>query len=283
MSNTFKTTLLLTVLSILFIYIGRILGGESGMIMAFIFAAIMNIGSYWFSGKIVLTMYRAKPIGDEHEIYGLVRELSQRAKMPMPKIYRIPSHSPNAFATGRNPKHGILAVSDGLLRILNAEELKGVLAHEMSHIKNRDTLISAIAATVASAIVMLANMAKWAAIFGAGRRDSNDRHGGGLELIFMAILAPLAAALIQMAISRSREFQADASGAQMAGGPYGLIAALQKIHQAAHEQPMEHATPATSHMFIINPLTGRSMLQLFSTHPPIEQRIEKLRNYRQYV
>lgn len=253
------------------------------MVIAFIFAVVVNIGSYWFSHKIVLAMYRAKPMGEEHEIYGIVRELSQRAHIPMPKIYRVPSYSPNAFATGRNPKNGILAVSDGLLRILNREELKGVLAHEMGHIRNRDTLISAITATVASGIVMLANMAKWAAIFGSGRRNGDRDHGSGLELLFMAILAPLAATIIQMAISRSREFQADATGASFAGAPYGLISALQKIHSAAQEHPMEYATPATSHLFIINPLSGRSLLQLFSTHPPIEQRIERLRNYRQYV
>lgn len=284
MSNTLKTTILLTLLSVLFIYIGQILAGDQGMVIAFTFAAIMNIGAYWFSHKIVLAMYRAKPMGEDHEIYGIVQEIAQKARIPMPKIYRIPSYSPNAFATGRNPKHGIVAVSDGLLRILNREELKGVLSHEIGHIKNRDTLISAIAATVASCIAMLANMAKWAAIFGAGRRDSDDRHGGGgLELLFMAIVAPLAATIIQLAISRAREFQADATGAQLAGHAQGLMSALRKISQAAHEVPMEFATPATSHLFIVNPLSGRSLLKLFSTHPPIEERIERLKNYRVYV
>lgn len=283
MSNTFKTTILLTLLSVLFIYIGQILGGNQGMIMAFMFAGVMNIGTYWFAHKIVLAMYHAEPLSTDHEIYGLVKELSGRAKIPMPKVYRIPSYSPNAFATGRNPKHGILAVSDGLLRILNREELRGVLAHEIGHIKNRDTLISAIAATVASGIAMLANMAKWAAIFGAGRRDSGDRHGGGLELLFMAIVAPLAATIIQLAISRAREFQADARGAQIAGHSQGLISALQKISSASQQHPMEFATPATSHLFIVNPLSGGAILKLFSTHPPIEERIERLRNYRAYV
>ena len=285
MSNQLKTTLLLTLLSVLLIYIGQILGGHSGMIIAFVFAAIMNVGAYWFSDKIVLALYRAQPLEQEHEIYGLVREIAQRARMPLPRLYRIPSEAPNAFATGRNPAHGVVVVSDGLLRILSTEELKGVLAHEMSHIKNRDTLISAIAATIASCIVMLANMAKWAAIFGgmSGRRDGEDRHGGALGFLFMAILAPLAASLIQMAISRSREFQADANGAQFAGGASGLISALQKIHAAARQMPLERATPATAHLFIINPLTAGSFLQLFSTHPPIEQRIERLKNFRAYV
>ncbi len=284
MSNQLKTTILLTLLSVLLIYIGQILGGHSGMMIAFIFATIMNVGSYWFSDKIVLALYRAQPLEEEHEIYGLVREIAQRARIPFPRLYRIPSYAPNAFATGRNPAHGVVVVSDGLLRILNTEELKGVLAHEMSHIKNRDTLISAIAATIASCIVMLANMAKWAAIFGGmgGRRDE-DRHGGALGFLFMAILAPLAASLIQMAISRSREFQADANGAQFAGGASGLISALRKIDAAAHQMPLEGATPATAHLFIINPLTAGSFLQLFSTHPPIEQRIERLKNFRAYV
>ncbi|HBQ21708.1 MAG: protease HtpX [Deltaproteobacteria bacterium GWA2_38_16] len=283
MSNHFKTTILLTLLSVLFIFIGRALGGQQGMVFAFLFALAMNIGSYWFSDKIVLALYRAKPLEEGHDIHSLVRELAQRAKMPSPKVYWINSYSPNAFATGRNPTHGTVVVSEGLLRILNTEELKGVLAHEMSHIKNRDTLISAIAASIASALVMLANMAKWAAIFGGMRRNNDERQGGGLELLAMAIVAPLAATLIQMAISRSREFQADASGAQMAGGPYGLISALQKIAKGAQQMPMEHATPATSHLFIINPLSGGTLLQLFSTHPALEQRIERLRNYRQYV
>ncbi len=255
------------------------------MMIAFVFAGVMNVGSYWFSDKIVLALYRAQPLEEEHEIHGLVREIAQRAHMPMPRIYRIPSYAPNAFATGRNPEHGVVVVSDGLLKILNTEELKGVLSHEMGHIKNRDTMISAIAATIASCIVMIANMARWAAIFGGmgGRRDENDRHGGVLGFLFMAILAPLAASLIQMAISRSREFQADATGAQLSGSSHGLICALQKIHAAAQQIPLEKATPATAHLFIVNPFPLGSFIKLFSTHPPIEQRIERLKNYRAYV
>ncbi len=253
------------------------------MMLAFVFAAVMNVGAYWFSGTIVLKMYGAQPIGEDHQVYSIVRELSQRAKMPTPKVYFTPSESPNAFATGRNPKHGIVCVTKGLLRILNEDELKGVLAHEMGHIKNRDTLISTVAATVAGAIVMLANMAKWAAIFGGHRGDRGRGGTNAIELLAMAILAPLAATLIQMAISRSREFQADARGAQTAGGPYGLMSALRKIHAAAHQIPMVEAGSATAHLFIVNPLSGQSFLKLFSTHPPMEDRIERLKNFRAYV
>lgn len=282
MSNHLKTAALLALLSVLFIYIGKALGGQQGMVIAFIFALLINLGSYWFSDKIVLSLYRAHPLEESHEIYQMVRELAQRAKMPMPRVYQFPSLSPNAFATGRNPKHGVIAVSEGLLRILNEEELKGVLAHEMSHISNRDTLISTLAATVASAIVMMANMAKWAAIFGGGRRD--DRHGGGaLEMLAMAIFAPLAATLIQLSISRSREFEADKTGAQVIKSSEGLISALRKIAQASQQIPLENATAATSHLFIINPLSGFSFMKLFSTHPPLEERIERLRNLRPHV
>ena len=282
MSNHFKTAALLTVLSVLFIFIGRALGGEQGMVIAFMFAIVMNVGAYWFSDKIVLKMYQAQLLDTSHPIYSLVRGIAQNARMPMPRVYWMPSMAPNAFATGRNPQNGVVVVTEGLVKTLNAEELKGVLAHEMGHIKNRDTLISCIAATVASSIVMLANMAKWAAIFGGHRRD-NERGSGGMELLFMAILAPLAATLIQMAISRSREFQADATGAHLAGGPFGLIEALKKISHHSQHVPIFQATPATAHMFIVNPLSGGSVFKLFSTHPPLEERIEKLKNYRSYL
>lgn len=283
MNNQIKTVVLLTLLSVLFIYVGKAIGGQQGMVIAFIFALLMNFASYWFSSKIVLAIYRATPISEDHDVYQLVREIATAARMPMPKVYRIPSMSPNAFATGRNPQHGVIAVSEGLLRILNTEELKGVLAHEMSHIVNRDTFISAVAATIASSIVMLANMAKWAAIFGGHRRDESGRGSGMFELLAMAIVAPIAATLIQLAISRSREFQADRRGAEIARNPYGLIAALQKISQAAHDIPLENATPATSHLFIVNPLSATSLMKLFSTHPPLEERIERLKNWRSYA
>lgn len=280
MLNHVKTAALLALLSVFFIYIGQALGGQQGMIMAFFFALLFNVGSYWFSDKIVLRLYRAIPLEENHPVYTMVRELAQRARMPMPRVYRFPSPSPNAFATGRNPQHGIVAVSEGLLRILDEEELKGVLAHEMSHISNRDTLISTLAATMASAIVMLANMAKWAAIFGGSRRDDHHRGGGAIEMLAMAIVAPLAATLIQLAISRSREYEADKSGASLVKSPYGLISALRKISDASHSIPLEGATPATSHLFIINPFSASSFMKLFSTHPPLEERIQKLKGLR---
>ena len=272
----------MALLSVLFIFIGRALGGQQGMVIAFVFAMIMNVVSYWYSDKIVLRLYRAQPMETDHPVVEVIRDLAARARMPMPRLYRIPSSSPNAFATGRNPQHAAVAVSEGLLKILNREELEGVLAHELSHVLNRDTLISTCAATMASAIVMLANMAKWAAIFGGSRRD--ERGGGGLfEVIAMAIFAPLAAALIQMAISRSREFQADKSGAQLAKSSEGLISALKKISHVSKQMPLEGATPATSHLFIINPLAGSlSVTKLFSTHPPLEERIRQLRNEFRY-
>ncbi len=279
MSNQIKTAALLALLSVFFIYIGQALGGSQGMIMAFMFAIAFNVANYWFSDKIVLKLYRAQPIEEGHFVQRIIRELAQRGHLPMPRVYHFPSHSPNAFATGRNPAHGVIAVSTGLLKILDEEELKGVLAHELSHIKNRDTLISTFAATMASAIIMLANMAKWAAIFGGHRRDG-ERGSGGLEILLMAIVAPLAATLIQLAISRSREFEADKSAAFLTKSPHGLISALHKISQGASEIPLEAATPATSHMFIINPISGASFMKLFSTHPSLEDRIERLRELR---
>jgi heat shock protein HtpX len=282
-SNTMKTTLLLGLMTVLIVFIGGAVGGRGGMIMAFFLAGIMNLGSFWFSDKIVLAMYRAKEISpQEHpEIHQIVMELAQQAGLPKPRIFMIEDDSPNAFATGRNPEHAVVAVTSGILRILTRSELKGVLAHELSHVKNRDILIGSIAATMAGAIMILANMARWAAIFGGGR-DSEEGEGGGgiIGLLVMTIVAPIAALLIQMAISRSREYLADASGARISGNPLGLAGALEKLEIASKRIPMEDAKPATAHMFIINPLSGRSLLNLFSTHPPIEERIARLRSMR---
>jgi heat shock protein HtpX len=273
--NTLKTAFFLTLLTLLLIFIGRILGGNSGMIIALVFAAILNLGSYWFSDKIVLRMYRAQKIeeSDNPSLYRLVRRIASRAGLPMPKVYIIPTDSPNAFATGRNPEHSAVAVTSGILRILSEEELEGVISHEMSHIKNRDILISSIVATVAGAISMLAQMAQFAAIFGGGRDEEN--RGGGLGLLFMAIIAPIAALLIQLAISRSREYQADESGAEISHKPLALAGALKKLSYASQRIPMQ-ANPSTAHLFIVNPLTGKGMASLFSTHPPLEERISRL-------
>jgi len=280
MYNSLKTAVLLGALTGLIILIGSYFGGQSGMIIAFAFAILMNFGSYWFSDKIVLAMYRAQPISREEapEIHAAVEELCARAGIPKPRVYLIDSDSPNAFATGRNPQHAAVAVTRGIVRILDREELKGVLAHELSHVRNRDILIGSVAATLAGVIMMLANMARWAAIFGGvGGRDDNRGGGGLLGLIAMSILAPLAAMLIQLAISRSREYLADSSGAHLSGNPYGLASALEKLQVASQRIPMREAGTATAHMFIVNPLSGRSLMNLFSTHPPIEERVRRLR------
>jgi heat shock protein HtpX len=279
MFNRFKTTLLLGSLTGLVILIGYFMGGQRGMVLAFIFATALNFFSYWFSDKIVLAMYQAKEASEREapELYTVVANLTQKAQMPMPRIYIIPEESPNAFATGRNPEHAVVAVTEGLLRLMNREELEGVLAHELAHVKNRDILISSIAATIAGAIMILANMVKWAALFGGGSRDDEDRGGLGMVgMLVMAILAPIAAMLIQMAISRSREYLADETGAHFTGQPRGLANALYKLGIYSHKIPMS-ANPQTAHMFIVNPLTGRSLMNLFSTHPPIEERIARLR------
>ncbi|MGA3083858.1 MAG: zinc metalloprotease HtpX [Thermodesulfobacteriota bacterium] len=282
-SNTMKTALLLGLMTVLIIFIGGAVGGQSGMIMAFFLAVIMNIGSYWFSDKIVLAMYHAQEIApqDNPEIHQLVMELAQNAGLPKPRIFLIEDDSPNAFATGRNPQHAVVAVTSGILRILSRQELKGVLGHELAHVKHRDILIGSIAATMAGAIMILARMASFATMFGGGR-DSEERGGGGgiIGLLVMIIVAPIAAMLIQMAISRSREYQADASGAQFSGNPLGLAGALEKLETASKQIPMEDPKPATAHMFIVNPLSGSSLLNLFSTHPPIEERIARLRAMR---
>jgi len=276
LSTTFKTAILLGTLTALLVLFGGAFGGRDGMVIAFVFALLMNAASFWFSDKIVLAMYRAKPLAEAEApaVHRMVRELAQRAGMPMPRLYRIPTATPNAFATGRNPRHAVVAVTEGILRLMDEEELEGVLAHELSHVRNRDILISTIAATLAGAVMMLAHMARWAAFFGSHRGGSR---GGGnpFALIFMAVLAPIAALLIQMAVSRAREFQADASGAQLTKKPWGLARALEKLHQASQRLPME-ANPATAHLFIVNPLSGRSMLSWFSTHPPVEERVARL-------
>jgi heat shock protein HtpX len=277
MGNTLKTTVLLTALSGLLLWIGDLLGGQSGLILALGFAVVMNISSYWFSDKIVLAMYRAQPVGAGHPLYQLTQRLAQRAGLPMPKVYIIPDASPNAFATGRNPEHAAVAATEGILRLLSEDELAGVIAHELAHVKHRDILISSVAATIGTAIMFVAQMAQYAAIFGGGR-SSDDRDGGGanpIALLATIILAPLAATLIQSAISRSREFAADAGGSQIAGSPLGLVNALRKLEMGSKRLPLD-ANPATAHMFIIKPFTVGGLLSLFSTHPPTEQRIAAL-------
>jgi heat shock protein HtpX len=282
MSNQIRTTILLAIMTIFIVMIGQLLGGRQGMIIAFILAAGMNFFSYWFSDKIVLGMYRAREVNPQQspEIYKIVHTLAQRAGLPMPKIYIIPQKAPNAFATGRNPEHAVVAVTEGLLEVMDREEIMGVLAHELAHVKNRDILIGSIAATMAGAIMILANIARWSAFFGGGASD--DDEGGGLGtigLIVMSIIAPIAAMVIQMAISRSREYLADASGARFAGNPEGLASALEKLGAYSGRIPMD-ANPSTAHMFITNPLSGQSLMNLFSTHPPLNERIARLRGIR---
>ncbi len=274
MANGLKTALLLGVLSGLLLLIGDSLGGQNGLVMAFGLAVVMNFASYWFSDKIVLMMYRAQPVGPEHPLYRMTERLAVRAGLPMPRVYVIPDPSPNAFATGRNPSHAAVAATEGILRVLSEHEMEGVLAHELSHVKHRDILISSVAATMGAAIMMLARMAQFAAIFGGGGRDDDDR-GNPLGLLLTVILAPLAAMLIQAAISRSREFAADAGAARLVGTPYGLVDALKKIDAVSRRVPLD-ANPATAHMFIMKPFSVSGMLSIFSTHPPTEQRIKAL-------
>ena len=274
MGNTVKTTLLLGLLSALLLVIGELLGGQSGLVLAFGLAVVMNFGSYWFSDKVVLKMYRARPVGPEHPLHQMTERLARQASLPTPRVYVIPDDSPNAFATGRNPQHAAVAATEGILRLLSPHELEGVIAHELAHVKHRDILISSVAATVAATIMMVARMAQFAAIFGGfGGRD--DRDGGPLALLATIIVGPLAAMLIQAAISRSREFAADRGAAKIVGSPYGLADALRKIDAGAKRRPLD-ANPATAHMFIMKPFSGRGVLSLFSTHPPTEQRIRAL-------
>lgn len=274
--NRFKTALLLTSLTLLMIALGSAIGGRGGMYLAFLMACGMNIFSYWFSDRIVLSMYGASEVTEHEapELYGIVRRLSIQAGLPMPKVYIIPSESPNAFATGRNPEHAAVAATQGILRILTPEELTGVLAHELGHVQNRDILISTVAATIAGAISMLANMLQWAAIFGGGRDD--EERGSLAGGIALAIIAPIAAMLIQLAVSRSREYLADESGARICGQPLALASALRKLESASQMLPMQEARPATAHLFIVNPLTGGALMKLFSTHPPMAERIARL-------
>ena len=282
MSNVFKTGLLLAVLTVMLVLIGGAVGGRQGMLIAFFIAVVMNFVSYWFSDKIVLAAYGAQPIEEASapRLYAIVHRLATRAGIPMPRVYMIPSETPNAFATGRNPEHAVVAVTEGIMRILDEEELEGVLAHELSHVKNRDMLISTIAATLAGAITYLAHMAQWAAMFGGRGRDDEEGGSNPIAMILLAILAPIAALLVQMAVSRSREFQADATGAKVAGKSWGLMKALEKLQIANQQMPMADATPATAHLFIVNPLSGETFMRLFSTHPPLEERIARLRSMR---
>jgi heat shock protein HtpX len=274
--NTLKTTFLMALLTVLLVTLGGALGGSGGMLIAFVMAAGMNFFSYWFSDRMVLSMYGAQEITESEDprFYGIVRRLALRAGLPMPKVYLIDTDTPNAFATGRNPEHAAVAATTGILRLLNEEELAGVMAHELAHVKNRDILISTIAATFAGAITYLAHMAQFAAIFG-GRGSDDDEGGGIFGMILMAILAPIAAMLVQMAISRSREYGADAGGASISGSPLSLANALQKLEMGNQQIPMQ-ANAATAHMFIVNPLTGGGLMSLFSTHPPMAERVARL-------
>jgi len=270
----FKTAVLLAGLSGLLLLAGGAMGGRGGLMIAFVFALVMNVGSYWFSDKVVLRMYRATEVGPSHPLHEMTARLARRANLPMPKVYVIPDASPNAFATGRNPEHAAVAATEGILRLLPSDELEGVIAHELAHVKHRDILISTVAATIAATIMFLASMARWSAIFGGlGGRD--DDGPSPIALLAMAILAPFAAMLIQAAISRQREFAADRGGAQIAGSPRGLASALRRIESAVRQVPMD-ANPATAHMFIMKPFSGRGMLSLFSTHPPTEARVNAL-------
>ncbi len=275
MGSYLKTAALLAALSAVLILIGDAMGGSQGMLVAVAFAVVMNFGSYWFSDRIVLRMYRAQACGPDHPLHRIVADLALRASLPMPKVYVIPSASPNAFATGRNPSHAAVAATEGLLQVLDRQELEGVLGHELAHVQHRDILIPSVAATIGAAIMMLANMARWAAMFGYGSRGDEDEGGSPVALLATALLAPLAAMIIQAAISRSREFAADAGGARIAGSPAGLASALRKIEAAAARVPLA-ANPATAHLFILQPAIGRGIAGLFASHPPTEERIRRL-------
>jgi heat shock protein HtpX len=280
--NTLKTVVLLTFLTVLLVFVGGALGGQNGMIIAFMMALVMNFVSYWFSDKIVLAMYKAQPVTEAQapDLHAMIRRLTQKAGLPMPKVYIIPEEALNAFATGRNPEHGVVAVTEGIMRALDREELEGVIAHELAHIKHRDILTGTIVATIAGAISMLAQMAHWAMLFGGGRRDDSDEGGSPVVALVMMIVAPIAAMMVQMAISRTREYEADKGGAAIAGNPYGLANALLKLERGAQVVPMHDAKPATAHMFIVNPLTGGGLMKLFSTHPPIAERVKRLKELR---
>jgi len=278
--NGLKTMVLMVALTLMLVFIGGLIGGKSGMTIALVMAFSMNFVAYWFSDKIILRMYGAREISEAEapELYGTVRRLSQRAELPMPKVYVMDEDQPNAFATGRNPEHGVVAVTTGIMKILSREELEGVIAHELAHIKHRDILVGTVAAAIAGAISYFAQMAQWAMIFG-GRREDEGEGGSPIAALVMMIVGPIAAMMIQMAISRSREYGADAGGAGISGNPRHLASALRKLHAASQMMPM-HANPATAHMFIVSPLSGGGLLKLFSTHPPMEQRIARLESRR---
>jgi heat shock protein HtpX len=273
--NMVKTVFLMTLMIALFLFVGNLLGGRTGMTIALIFSLIMNFSAYWFSDKIILSMYRAKEVSKETapKLYSLVEDLSKKASLPMPRVYVIDDPTPNAFATGRNPQHAAVAATTGILRILDDKEISGVMAHELAHVKHRDILIGTVAATVVGTITYIAQMAGWAAMFGRG---SDDDDGGGISSLVLLILSPIAATLLQMAISRSREFLADEGGAQISGQPLSLASALSKLSHANQIKPVDHSGPATAHMFIVSPFSGGGVLKLFSTHPPMEERIKRL-------
>jgi heat shock protein HtpX len=275
MPNGLKTALLLGALSGMLLLIGELAGGQQGLMLAFVFAGLMNLGSYWFSDKIVLRMYRAQEVGPAHPLYQMTQRLTLQAGLPMPKVYIIPDPSPNAFATGRNPEHAAVAATEGIMQALAPHELEGVIAHELSHVKHRDILISSVAATIAAAVMMLARMSMYAGMFASGGRDDRDGQSNPLAMLAMAIFAPVAAMMIQMAISRSREFAADAGAAEITHNPRALADALRKIDALAHRVPLD-ANPATAHMFIVKPFSGQGLMSLFSTHPPTEARVQAL-------
>ncbi|HEX2867680.1 MAG TPA: zinc metalloprotease HtpX [Ignavibacteriales bacterium] len=275
--NTLKTVFFMTLMMVLFLFVGGLLGGERGIMIAFIFSLVMNFGSYWFSDKIVLTMYGAKQVTESEfpALYRIVGTLAESAKLPMPKVYVMENPTPNAFATGRNPEHAAVAVTTGILQMLSDEELSGVIGHELSHVKHRDILIGTIVATLVGTITFVARMAGWALMFGGGGRD-RDRDGEGIGSIFLLIISPIVAMLIQLAISRSREYLADEGGAEISGKPLMLASALNKLNVYNERMPMLNAQPSSAHLFIVSPLSGKSFLKVFSTHPPIEERIKRL-------
>ncbi len=278
MSSQIKTGLLLGLLTAIVLLIGQAIGGRSGLMLAFLFAIVMNVGSYWFSDKIVLAMYRARELAPEDApmLHAMVDELAAEARIPKPRLYVVPQESPNAFATGRNPENAVVAVTEGIMHLLSPEELRGVIAHELAHVKNRDILVQSVAAVLAGAIVMLANWVKWTAIFGFGRSSDDEGGGNPLAALALAIVAPIAATIIQFAISRSREYLADETGARISRSPLSLAGALEKLSRGSERVPL-HGNQATENMFIVNPFSGRSMMNLFSTHPPIEERVARLR------
>lgn len=276
--NQAKTFFLMVVLTIIFVAIGSMIGGRSGAYVAFLIAAVMNFASYWFCDRIVLAMYRAKQVSESEapQLYAIVSSLAQKASIPMPKVYIIENDSPNAFATGRDPSHGVVAATTGILKILSRDELEGVLAHEISHIKHRDILIQSVAATLAGAITMLGNIARFAAFFGGSSSDDDEGGGNIVSVIIFSIIAAFAAMLIQLAISRSREYLADDGGARLSGNPMFLSGALRKLHAGVARTPMSDAHPSTAPLFIVNPFSAKGVMSLFSTHPPIEERIKRL-------